>query len=160
MKITRPFAWLNKWTGAVQQPVALDLIEVIQPTIDCACDWPLTNEFDVKLHDTTLPAGTNEIIFTVPKGKHALIMACNVVPGASLAVNVLWQDSETAAHAIVLNKSAAATNHTIINSVPRPIILGHGWDSINIQILAAAGTEEPDIRVVWWLRDESKPLIL
>lgn len=162
MKIQRPFDWLSRFLNGIRQPTdGFNMVEVLQPTVDCSCDWPL--EVRSVQKTGTLAVGTN--IFNFPDdfvgqefkaGYHYRVVEAIIKPGASLTCDLFaFQGGEERGK---YYDGAAATTHFPFLVTPRSIYLVFGTNSIKIQILAAAGTESFKFDFQYWARKQSEPI--
>lgn len=121
MRIERPFDWLTRFTKARSQPPGgFDLVEVVQPTIDVACNWPL--EYKTFTKQTTLANGNNNIdlypgkeenptTYPAHERHHAVYVHLAVVLSASLALQLKVHDTVRDLSVDEMWSQAATTSH-------------------------------------------------
>jgi len=168
VRITRPFSWLSKFTRAVQQPDALELLPVIQPVIDVTCDWPLKYIEDVRTG--TLGVGTNNFFFLpgpdptptaypAQDPHHALFLWMVMTLSAPLGGSLFVRDFVKTYTVGRIAAIGATTSAFPLEDYNRSPYIAFPY-CLHLQILAAAGTETYTIRGIRWDRRGSEPLIL
>jgi len=165
--LSRPFDWLTRFTQAKQQPAALEVLPVIQPTLDVSCNWPL--ELVRERRTGTLAVGSNKFNFgpgadpafaAYPDTQrhHAIFRWMRIAPGASLLFHVTILDTVTNVEVDRLFTGTTTLAFPFVGVLPDRRMLAHPY-VLQLEILAAAGTESFDFRAVRWDRMEFEPLI-
>jgi len=166
----RSFRWLSEFFAAHSgEQQGYTIPGVIQPTLDCACDWPL--EYRSGQKTGNLGAGnTNFDLYPGEGGfptaysdprHHARMEFLFVSTSLSLGINVYVKDISGGGAQIVdrLYAGAPAGSHyPLMDILPDRRYLTYPY-ILTVQILSAAGTETYAIHLVRWDRKEGFPIV-
>lgn len=160
--IQKRIEWLTAWAKSKSQPLALDLLDVIQPTVEVGVEWPL--ELSSEVLSGTLAAGTNSINLRPPVGDaesagqpYAWRLAgVYIDPGASLSCNVNNIDAVNGQVGAIYRGSASGQHYPLLaRSVP--VYLTRRF-YLEVQITGASGTESYVIRPYYWVLPVNFPM--